>query len=336
MALDFPSSPTIGQQYNGYVWDGTAWDSTSAQPISLSTPAPGYNYLINGGIEIAQRGASTTGNFATKTYVPDRFWTTTGSGAANLTVSQVASSLTGISKAMRVQRTSGNTATASAYSGQDVETVNSLPLAGKTVTFSFYARAGANFSAASSTLYAYVRSGTGTDQTLASGPYTGNVDIGVPAFVLTTSWQRFTFTGSVPANSTQVGFMFDFRPVGTAGANDYYEVTGIQLEEGGAATNFKRNAPSIAGELAACQRYYQVGAAGFGGYQTINAAIDCLVMFPVVMRATPSDTWSFTNTSNMRAGSNRWITAYGVQRAALLNATGSGVAWDDFKMSAEL
>jgi hypothetical protein len=74
---------------------------------------------------------------------------------------------------------------------------------------------------------------------------------------LTTTWQRFTLAGTFGATAISSGIGFTMTPTGTAGANDYYEVTGVQLEIGSQATPFTRAAGTIQGELAACQRYFQ-------------------------------------------------------------------------------
>ena len=128
----------------------------------------------------------------------------------------------------------------------------SAPLAGQPVTLSFYARAGANFSPTSSRITAVVDSGTGTDQTWFG--LSGQASVISSQATLSTSWQRFVFTASVPANSNQLVVSFVWNPTGTAGANDWFEITGVQLEAGPTATPFRRNAPSIQAELAACQR----------------------------------------------------------------------------------
>lgn len=178
---------------------------------------------------------------------------------------------------------------------QNFESVNSIPFAGRAVTISFYARAGANFSAASAALQYNVATGTGTDQNLLTG-FTGRANPILANATLTTTWQRFTATATLAATATQIAVAFDATWVGTAGANDYYEVTGVQLELGSYATTFSRVGGTIQGELAACQRYYyrQTGPqtlsmlsnAGWGS----NSAQYVYSIFntPVSMRSAPT------------------------------------------------
>ena len=213
----------------------------------------GYNGngIINGGFDIWQRGTSIA-NTATYLYSADR-WQQGGSAAQ--TTSRQTSSLTGIQYCARVQRNSASTSTTVVAINVSMESADSYRFAGQTVTFSFYARAGANYSSASNVLSVYVQSGTGTDQNANSG-YTGAAAIFGASSTLTTSWQRFTYTAAVASSATEIAASFYYTPVGTAGANDYFEVTGVQLELGSVATNFKRAGGTIQGELAACQRYY--------------------------------------------------------------------------------
>ena len=39
MPLDFPSSPTVNQVYNGYVWSGVAWEAATPNAVSLTGQA---------------------------------------------------------------------------------------------------------------------------------------------------------------------------------------------------------------------------------------------------------------------------------------------------------
>jgi hypothetical protein len=197
-----------------------------------------------------------------------------------------------------VQRDSGNTSTAVTSIRQTLESVNSIPFAGKTVTISLYARAGANYSSAANALSVYVKSGTGTDQNSVNG-FTGDTNVIFQTATLTTTWQRFSYTGTVASTATQLAVILTNTPVGTAGANDYFEVTGIQLEAGSTASPFQTATGSAGSELALCQRYYFRAGANSGGttnayspyasgYTASTTEAYALVKFPQTMRVAPS------------------------------------------------
>jgi hypothetical protein len=248
-----------------------------------------------------QRGTSFSFAASTaassSTYTADRWQTKTNANQA-VTVSRQATgdttNLPFIQYAYRYQRNSGQTGTGDLDMIQNFESVNSIPFAGKTVTYSFYARKGADYSAASSALTARIFTGTGTDQNIFSG-YTGTVTTNVVTATLTTSWQRFSGSTTIGATATQIATDFLFVPVGTAGTNDYYEVTGVQLDVGSVALPFRTYAATIQGELAACQRYYYRLSSPSGGYKLIAAgqffsgtAASTPIFFPVRMRVVPT------------------------------------------------
>lgn len=263
---------------------------------------PPRNPIINSNFSVWQRGtsvalAASTG-VSSSSYTADRWQTATGANQA-ITVSRQATgdttNLPNIQYCLRYQRNSGQTGTGQLNFAQSFESVNSIPFAGKTVTLSFYARAGANYSAASSALPVALYSGTGTDQNVISGVYTGAVAVISQTATLTTTWQRFTYTGTVGATATELGLYFAFTPTGTASTNDYYEITGVQLELGSVANTYMPNQPTYQGELAACQRYYwkhnasggvNQGIVG-GGFYTATSVLG-IVRFPVSMRTTPT------------------------------------------------
>jgi hypothetical protein len=201
--------------------------------------------------------------------------------------------LPNIQYAARFQRNSGQTGTGNLNPSYNLETADSIPFAGKTITFSFYARKGANYSASSSLLSARLITGTGTDQNLQNG-YTGQAQIGFTDATLTTTWQRFTITATVGSTATQLGFYFAWIPTGTAGAADFFEITGIMINVGSTALPYRRNSATIQGELAACQRYYWRGSAAenFAVYGTGSAssttAVEIFVPILQTMRVKPT------------------------------------------------
>jgi hypothetical protein len=220
------------------------------------------NVLINGDFKVWQRG--TSGAMATgfgTGYLADR-WTSARAGyAAGGTVSRQTASLDGFQYCSRVQRDSGNTSTVSSWYFQTLETVTSIPLVNKPVVYSFYIRAGANFSGS---VIAQLYSGTATDQgSYPNTGITGSVTVIASTLSLTTSWQRVVLYGNVGATATQLFAGFQHTPSGTAGAADYYEITGVQLEQNLQPTPFEQRPIGV--ELALCRRYYQwVQAIGNG------------------------------------------------------------------------
>lgn len=290
MPFEFPNSPANGEYANGFIWNAAnqTWDSAIA-PRAATIPISSPNYVINGGFDIWQRGTSGTPSSASNTFVADRWQTYRLGYAAGLTASRQPAGLDGFQYALRLQRTAGNTATDAVFLNQSLETLESVKLAGKTITFSFYARVGSTFSAPSSTITARIHTGTGTDENVRTG-FTGGAVIKTENKIVSTSWQRFSITATLGSSITEVAVAFLYEPSGTAGANDYLEITGVQLEEGAAATDFRRNAPSIQAELAACQRYAFFGGASAFGRWGSNTTAELFLVFPVPMRTAPSVT----------------------------------------------
>jgi hypothetical protein len=268
--------------------------STSTGLRYQGSMAAGKNAIINGGFDIWQRGTSFVPT--TTAYGPDRwqiYRNTTGCTASRQTPG---STLPQFQYCARMQRDLGNAAANSASYAMSLETSESLKYAGQTVTLSFYARAGANFSGSgASSMRIYLAYGTGTDQNVVSG-FTGVVYlVNGTVTAITTSWVRYSFTVAVPSTATQLGMELNTLFSGTAGAADFFEIAGVQLELGSVATNFTRAGGTIQGELAACQRYYTRESVttnycylkSFGNATTTTLA-RIIVPFPVEMRVKPT------------------------------------------------
>lgn len=254
-------------------------------------------------MSVWQRGTSFTNTANSYQYTADRWGCFSGTSLPAV-ISQVSSGLTDFQYALRVQRPNGNTSTSNTTASQVIETINCYDLAGKTVTLSFWARAGSNYSTAANALGAWIQTGTGTDQGLNSvinSLWTGQAT-NSQSVTLTTSFQRFSLSYAIPAGTNEINVAFITYPTGTAGANDYFDITGVQLEEGAVATPFERELYNQT--LAKCQRYYEKSynvdvapgtasgavfaefyvTAGLGSYQMPGA------YYRVTKRATPTVT----------------------------------------------
>jgi hypothetical protein len=132
-----------------------------------------------------------------------------------------------------------------------------------------------------------------------------------------TDWTTITLTALIPndgsANTLRVIFGEGVvMPVGSI-----WELANVQLEIGTVATPFRRNAPSIQAELAACQRYYEksydsatalgtntaTGCVTFYGSSDASSNIVTRVPFAVPKRTSSYtlNVWGPTGTANVIA-----------------------------------
>ena len=294
-------------------------DAVNYGQISLLGMA-GKNFVVNGALDFWQRGTSFASG--ANAYTADRWYGWGGfSTASAYTISQQTGvGLTGFQNSIRVQRTAASTNTTAPYVGQPVETSVFLPLAGQTATFSFWARAGANFSAASGAMTASIATGTGTDQNIANS-YTGTATPITTTATLTTSWQRYTVAGTFASTATEMNIQFAYTPVGTAGANDWFEITGVQVELGSVATNFSRAGGHTDGELKLCQRYAFLMPYSTTGFAVSATTITFFAPHPF-MRAAP--TGSFITTSINVDNGITSVTSSGSTLSASTAYTASG------------
>jgi hypothetical protein len=284
---------------------GLVFNDASTQ----NTAATGFgfkNRIINGAMMIDQRnaGASVTLTAANFVYPVDRMFAFRASGTSGAIAQRVSSGITPSGNALRIQRNNGDSATAALGFGQVVESSNCVDLASQSITLSFKARCGANFSGSGSQITARIGTGNGTDQSAANFynlAWTGQSNTNT-AITLTTSWQTFTVTITAGSSVNQVGAMFFYTPSGTASTNDWFEITDLQIEKGSTATSFDYRPYGT--ELALCQRYFSktyntetaVGTAStFTGCvdNVANASITYVLArwsLPVTMRTTPTFT----------------------------------------------
>ena len=214
----------------------------------LGSVAHRKNAMINGGFDIWQRGTSFT-DAVTLAYTADRWQGYRGGFAANGTFSRIASGLDQFRFARRIQRDSGDSSTAQLFTIQTLETSDSYRFQGQKATVSFMARRGVDFT---EPFHVFVFSGDGVDQ--AFGSMTNLTSLGGVSNSLTENWIKYSGTVDVPSTTTQLALQIFYVPTGTAGADEYADITGVQLEVGAAATDFEHR--SFGEEFSACERYY--------------------------------------------------------------------------------
>jgi len=298
----------------------TAGEAVNLNGLAYPTAGPlsNRNLIINGAMQVAQRGTSST---STGYQTVDRYSTDNSSGTVTKTQESLSSGDPydqGFRKFLRLTNTSAVSDTAAGYRNiyQAVEAQNAAQSgwnytsSSSYITLSFWVR-----SSVSQEYYGSVQTSDGTAQkypfstgTLTANTWTKitktipgnsnitiNSDNGVGLLVNISPFWGTNYTDSGVSVDTWASYSGstrfpDFTSTWGTTASATFDITGVQLEVGQVATPFEHR--SYGDELRRCQRYYcliasSIGIIGTGGaYNTGN--VWAFVPFPVDMRATPS------------------------------------------------
>jgi len=285
------------------------------------------NKIINGAMEISQRGTSFAAA-ASGTYTLDRFaWYKSGAMVVTITQSTDVPNDT-FQNSLKVDVTTADTSIAAgdfAIISPRIEGYNARDLIGQTFTLSFWVKSpktgthcigfsnsGLNrsyileYTVSTANTWEY-KSVTVTGGLITAGTWNWTNGSGLnvifslaagSAFQTTAgAWQ----TGDFQATSNQVNCM-------DSTANDFF-LTGVQLEIGPVATPFERR--PIGTELSLCQRYFYSTTTNGSNHISVNqktttsgnygGAFPVQNRFPVQMRTAPNVT-TYTNSTRSNPG----------------------------------
>lgn len=262
----------------------------------------GKNKIINGDFGIWQRATSIASATAGAYTTVDRFkfWPTGGTtdAVSRQSFTPGATGITGYEPQYFIRNIivaggAGSTGTMV----QHVEDVRTF--ANQTFTFSFWAKADST-----KLIAAEIQQQFGTGGSSAVSVPLGLKTIG-------TTWQRYSFTGTLPSILGKTigpdSFLevtiwmeadtgsYNVRSSSIGHQSGTFDFWGVQLEAGTVATNFVTATGNPQAELAACQRYFQkIGNGGGAYYMYTVATVEGTttlwgpVPLPVTMRTTPS------------------------------------------------
>jgi len=306
------------------------------------------NLIINGAMQVAQRGTSVSSTFSN--YLVDRF--TTSTTMTTYTYSQSTDAPSGFSNSSKVEVTTAEVAAASDFmsfvynlEGQDLQRLAKGTVSAESVTVSFWVKSNVtgtyilefddndnsrNISKAytvdvsgdweyKTITFEGDTSGVFDNDNQLSGLLRWFLDAGTnfTTGTLATSWEA---TNNVNRATGITGTFGD-----TIG--NYFQITGVQLEVGDTATPFEHR--SYGQELALCQRYYREHSYSDGGgiavkYMTLNttSCFNSTVTFQE-MRASPTLTQLSAGVQSGCSSLNPIISKYEVQtRVTKSGATG--------------
>jgi hypothetical protein len=299
---------------NGAADIRTLGDAIDTSVWNVGYGQAGKNKIINGNFGVWQRGTTFT-SIADGAYSADRYITAfNGTGVRSITQQTFTPATAPVAGYegqyfVRIDQTTAGTGASANRFCQRIEDVRTF--AGQTATFSFWAKA-----AASTTLPSL-----SAIQSFGSGGSGGVATSITTSIALTTSWQRFTYTVSIPSISGKTigaGSYLEIRfelPLNVTSTVDFW---GWQLEAGSVATAFQTATGTIQGELAACQRYYyrQTATQAFSnlGFGIANSATQVFLQIktPVSLRSTSSAAIEYSTLAVYDTGAVTTVTALAI------------------------
>jgi len=260
------------------------------------------NRIINGGMDIAQRGTSFTSTSSANNndaYVLDRFYILSD-GNDVIDVTQTTTVPTGAQNSIGLDVETINKKFGIA---QIIEASNCFDAIGGNVTLSFQAKVSSltkldnvkcaivAWSGTADTVTSDIISAwgvEGTNPTLIANATYENTPANLS---VTTSFASYSVTANVDTASTKNIILFIWSDVTDTTLGDFLYITNIQLEKGSTATSF--DYLDYGRSLIQCQRYYfkikpasnsTLIPAGFNSNTTLFSGF---VQFPVTMRIAP-------------------------------------------------
>ena len=290
--------------------------------------AAGKNKVINGDFNVWQRGTTFT-NPAGDSYTADRFMIDYGTAAptSNSVTRQTFTPGTapvagyeGVFFFRSTLTTVGTTSRLSIH--HKIENVQTY--AGQTVTLSFWAKADS-----ARTLAGFIQ------QNFGSGGST-TVSTAITSQSVTTAWTRFSMQVAVPSISGKTigtSSFLNIRLDQAVAAGSVLDLWGLQLEASSTVSDFQTATGTLQGELAACQRYFQVIGGVSSGFPIVTGYVSASsqtlrwpISFPVQMRtaptATKNGTWAISNSGQPSAS---FINAQGFSFE--ITSTSSGIIY---------
>lgn len=283
------------------------------------------NLIINGAMQVAQRGTSETGVTTSGYYTCDRFNFLNASLGTH-TITQEADGPSGFANSLKVETTTADASPAAGdalafrtrLEGQDLQQIAKGTSDAKQLTLSFWVK-----SNVTGTYQVNLRDSdnsrlVGATYTISASGTWEKVEITFPADTtgslandnttgLAVQWwldSGSSFTSGAVPTSWEAQTSADRNAGSNVNLGDtignYWQITGVQLELGDTATPFEHR--SYGEELELCQRYYQEW-----GYRRLSYHAGAATYYRVpciispIMRAAPTATDAVTSSLNLNA-----------------------------------